>query len=325
MRGAVAKQQCVVLVGLEDLLAAAFAAHDQQAAVCDQRGRCDQRPQPGEDAGVELAHQPGDALDLQAGFVQQRDHRVDPGRRRPEVGHAGRLVDLQRDDVRVVGDEADQVELAEQAQHPVALAHEQPVHAVAHHQPQRLEQLGVRVDLDEVEAGHVAHREPLRRLGAKQRVAQVGGGEDAQPLGAAGVVDHQRAGRALLGHAPAHADQVERAVDVEGLAQEGVAHPRSDQRDPLALQVAASVVGNRHRGSRMRSGVGAPCPQPRDRSWSRRCAAAASARSGAAGVSVRSRPQRRCRSPSAPAGRGSRPCPGAHAGCRRAPRTARCR
>jgi len=67
----------------------------------------------------------------------------------------------------VVRDEAHQVELAQHADHGAAVAHEHPVHAVAQHQQQRLEQLGVGVDADQLEARHLpgAARAAARRAG----------------------------------------------------------------------------------------------------------------------------------------------------------------
>ena len=155
-----------------------------------------------------------------------------------QLGHRTGIVDLQRDDVRMVGDEADQVQLAEQAQHPGitrALAHQQPVHAVAHHQPQRLEQLGIGMDLDQVELRHLAHGQHGRRLVAQQRVAQVGGGEDAQARRAGTVVAHQGIVQPMRRQLAAHRDQVQRTVDIVRLAQTGVAHARGHQREHLAL------------------------------------------------------------------------------------------
>lgn len=131
----------------------------------------------------------------------------------------------------MVGDEAHQIELVQQPEHGVAVAHQQAVHPVARHQPQRLEEVRVGVDLDQAEAGHLADRQLGRGLGTQQRIAQVGGGEDAQAM----AVPHQRVAQPLLRQHPAHRHQVEPAIDVAGLAHMGVAHARSEEREHLAL------------------------------------------------------------------------------------------
>ncbi len=213
---AVAQQQRVVLVGLDQLLAAALAAHHQQATVGDEVGRRDQAPQAREQAPVELADQARDAFDLDAAIVQQRQHGVDAFGGCLQLGHRAGIVDLQRDDVRMVGDEADQVQLAEQAQHPGvtrAIAHQQPVHAVAHHQPQRLEQLGIGMDLDQVELRHLAHGQHGRRHVAQQRIAQIGGGEDPQARRTGTVVAHQGIVHPMRRQLAAHRHQVECTID----------------------------------------------------------------------------------------------------------------
>ena len=62
-RVAIPQDQAVVLVGLEQLLAAPFAAHHKQAAIGHQIGRCQQLPGALNQAGIELLHQPGNQVD----------------------------------------------------------------------------------------------------------------------------------------------------------------------------------------------------------------------------------------------------------------------
>ena len=238
---AVAQQQRVVLVGLQDLLAAALAAHHEQAALCHQGGRREQGPGAREQPRVQLAAQARDALDEDAAAVQQPHHLVDARGRDGQFVDRGRLVDLQRDQVRVPRDEADQVELAEHAHDLIAVAHQQAVHAVAHHQPKRLEDLGVGLHLHEREARHLTHRQLRRGHFAQQRVAQVGGGEDAQ----ARPVAHERVGRAAGRQLAAHRDEVQGAVHVQRLAHVGVAHARSHEREELALRLGGVLRGHR--------------------------------------------------------------------------------
>ena len=229
-RDAVAHQQRVVLVGLQDLFAAAFAAHHQQAGICHDLGRRQHRPQARKQTCVELADQSRDAVDADAAAMHQPHHFVDALGRGTQLGQAGGVVDLQRHDVRVVGHEAHQVELAQHAHHPLAVAHDEPVHPVAHHQPQGLEEIGIGLHADQVELGHFAHRDLLRRRGQQQGVPQVGGGEDAQSLGAALAVAHQGLGQPVLRQGAADRNQVIRAFNVERLAQVDVADARRHQR-----------------------------------------------------------------------------------------------
>jgi len=94
--------------------------------------------------------------------VQQLDGGVDPQHGGLQMRDRRCGVDLQRDDVRVVGDEVDEVELAEDAADHAAVANEQAMHAMVQHQPERIEDLGRALDLDQVEAGNLAH---LQRCG----------------------------------------------------------------------------------------------------------------------------------------------------------------
>ena len=70
---AVTQDQAVVLVGLEQLFAAALAAHHEQAAVLDQFARRQHGPGALEQLGVQFLHQGGDHADLGAAALQQLD------------------------------------------------------------------------------------------------------------------------------------------------------------------------------------------------------------------------------------------------------------
>ncbi len=258
---AVAQQQGVVLVGLEHLLAATLAAHHDQAAVGDQLGRRQQTPQAREQALVQAADEACDALDLAAAVVQQRQHGVDALGGGLQFGNRGGGIDLQGHDVRVVGDEGHQVELTEQAAYTGfarAVAHQQPVHAVPAHQPQGFEQLGVGMDLDQLEARHLAHCQHPWWLDMQQGIAQVGGGEDAQSR----AIADQGIGQALCCQVAAHRHQILCAIDIERPAHIGVTHTCSHQREHLALRVW--IHGIHHRtGSQRKTGLQAVCPQSR--------------------------------------------------------------
>ncbi len=217
----------------------------------------------------------------------------------------------------MIGDKTHQVELAQHAQDLVAVAHQQAVHAVLDHQEQRLEDLGIGLDLDQLEACDLAHRQLRRRRVAQQGVAQVGGGEHAQPLLAGRIaVTHQRMCQAVSGQLAAAAHQVRGAVQVIGLADVGIADACRDQREHLALgfcRVGSHGTGLRHRSRTKTSGAADSVPAaPRWRFTSDQ------------EISGPTHRKRRYPFPSGPAGRRSPPCPAQRACCRREPRTARC-
>ena len=227
-REAVAQQQRVVLIGLDDLLVAAFAAHDDQAAVLAQLGRCEKLPEARENLTVQRPDEAGDHVDAHPVLVEHPDEAVDLARRRREPGQVGGLGHLERDQVRVAGDEGHQLELAEDADHRVAVAHDHPVDAVAQHQEHRVEDLVIDRNRPGREARDLAHRELGRRLRPQQRVPEVGGGEDAD---AVAVADQGFADAASREFA-AQSDDVGGAVDEKWLAQEGIADPgRHQQRE----------------------------------------------------------------------------------------------
>ena len=121
----------------------------------------------------------------------------------------------------MAGDEGHQFELAEHADHRVALAHDHPMDAVAQHQDHRVEDLVVDRDGPGLEGRDLAHRELGRRLRPQQRVSEVGGGEDAEALAVANQGVAEAAARELA----AEGDDIGGAVDEERLAHEGVADP----------------------------------------------------------------------------------------------------
>ena len=107
---AVAQHQSVVLVGLEQLLATALAAHHKQAAVLHQLGRSHQGPGALEQARIELLYQLGNQVHARAAAVQDGNHAGDlRGGLAQALQVLGVLYAL-RNHVRLVGQEAEHVE-----------------------------------------------------------------------------------------------------------------------------------------------------------------------------------------------------------------------
>ena len=254
---AVAQDEAVVLVGLEQLLAPAFTAHHEQAAVGHQVGRCNELPGPLKQAGVELLHEPRNQLHPRATAKQQCDHLGDLRCGRGETVQVTRLLDLQGHDVRLVGEVAEQIQRLQHAQHLAALFHHQPVDAVAQHGGHGVAQQLGRADFDQRVARPVAHRHGLQGPPVQNGLLQQGAAENA--LAPAHRVQHHHAGGALLAHQPHHAQDVSRRIDAVHRAQEGFAHAREAQRRQLARLLAlcqhAELVAQVGEQQRAKGGV----------------------------------------------------------------------
>jgi hypothetical protein len=112
---AVTQDQAVVLIGLQQLLAASLAAHHEETAVGNQFGRCGRAALRARTACVESLHELAHLADPRAAAVQQGNEARDPLGLFAQGIEVLCLHDLQRDQVRMVGQEAQQVELLEQA------------------------------------------------------------------------------------------------------------------------------------------------------------------------------------------------------------------
>ena len=88
-----AQQQCIVLIGLEGLLATAFAAHHDQAAVADQLRRCEQLPKANQQLVVEFGHQVHRQFDACATEAQCCNQCICLQRGRTQVGDGGSMGD----------------------------------------------------------------------------------------------------------------------------------------------------------------------------------------------------------------------------------------
>ena len=112
---AVAQDQPVVLIGAQDLVGAALAAHHDQAGIGDQFGRRHHAVQLGGDAAAQLGHQLRDVGDLGAVAVQHLDQFGQLGARPVQILDRARARDLHRDDMRLAGHEAQQIDLLQHA------------------------------------------------------------------------------------------------------------------------------------------------------------------------------------------------------------------
>jgi len=131
------------------LLAPPFAAHHEQAAVGYQvRGR-NELPGAFEQFGIQLLHQAGNHVDVGAAAVQQRNQACDLRGGRLEAGHIPGILDLDVDEVGMVGQKTEQVQGFQHAGNVLALGHHHPVYLVPDHDGQGIAQLVAGPHLDE--------------------------------------------------------------------------------------------------------------------------------------------------------------------------------
>ena len=236
-RVVVAQQQAVVLVGFEQLLAAPFAAHDEQTAVGQQIGRRHYRPSAFKQAHVELLHQRRHQPDARAAPVQRSNQPGNLHRRLCQVVQIARPLNLHRDQVRVVGQEAKQVQRFQNTQHLVAINHHQAVYALAQQQRHGVAQLVGGAHGDHRAAGQIAHRQSVQRAAIQNGALQRGVGKNAQL--AIGHSGDQHAGGVLLLKHPHYRDDVGAGIDHVRWAQISLIHPRQRQR--LAFVAVAAL------------------------------------------------------------------------------------
>ena len=198
---AVGNDQGVVLIGLEQLLAAAFAAEYQQAGVLPCFRWQQQLEQPRHDPAVERADQ----------FHQRRHARALRVQGAHQPGHAARGVghvvqgagarQSQGDEVRVAGVVRQHFGHAEGADDGLAVAHGDALDMALRHRRQGLEQHVAGLLRHQRPAGQRADRRVQRQARTGQRVQQIGARDDAG-IGMRWIV-HQQAIHALLAQARA--------------------------------------------------------------------------------------------------------------------------
>ena len=175
---AVAQNQRVVLVGLDDLFATAFAAHHDQAAVFHQLFRGDQLPGAGKQLGVQRLHQPRQLRGFHAVAGQHAHQPVDLcGHALQGVQRVGQL-DLLGNQVRVVGEIRQQVDLLQHANGLAVFGDHHALDIVAGHGQQGVEQIVARVGGHQIEVRGVGQCGAGRGTG-EDDVAKIAGGKNA--------------------------------------------------------------------------------------------------------------------------------------------------
>ena len=257
---AVAQHQCVVLVGLQQLLAPAFAAHHKQATVGHQCGRCHQRPRPLEQPAVQLAHLCRDHVDTCATPVKQANQ---PGDLRGGCLQGGQVLcaeDLHPDEIGVVGQEAEQIQRLQNAVDVLPLGHHHPVHLVAQHHGQGLPHRVGWPHGDQVKVGQFPHRQLVERGAVQDGALQCGGGEDAHTGRRAVAVAHQHVHGTFGLEQAHHRDNIGGGVHAVCGPHKGLVHPRHAQRLQLVLAVplgqSTEFVREVGKQERAKGGVG---------------------------------------------------------------------
>ena len=241
---AVAQDQRVVLVGLDDLLAAPLAAHDDQAAVGAQRLRREQVPERRTKTAA-LSSPTSPAMTHPHPVTVQ--HRIRPSICRAAAPSSATSPACAARAIRCEWLATKATGRAGSARPPPSSPRRTTtMDAMAQHQQHRVVEL-------------VVHRHRPRPKVATSRTARSLGGsgrssaslrsvwQDAEAV----AIAHKRVAHAPPRQLPAEADDVGAAVDEERLAHEDVADPRRHQRHELAPLA--------------RGGLGPPrltCPSP---------------------------------------------------------------
>ena len=174
------QQEPVVLVGAHRLLAPPLAAHQQEAALLLDRGRRQQVEQLEEQAPVEVGGDLGDLLHLHALAVQPLHLGLDVARRGGELVHAAGAVDAAGDELGVAGDQAEDVDVLQEAGPLAVPPHRDPALVVLGHQQQRLEHEVLGVHRNDVEMADVPHRRLERHPPQHRRLGEVHAGDHAR-------------------------------------------------------------------------------------------------------------------------------------------------
>ena len=172
----------VVLVGAEGLLAAPFAAHHDEATGLPDRCRRDQREQLGVQVAVEIGDDLADDVDLHPLTAKRPDLRVDLARRLREFRDGRGAVDAPRDQLRIAGEKAQEVDVLEDADELAVRCDRHPPLVVLGHLEKRGRDEIVLRDADDRPVRERADRAFDRPTVHDRRVQEVGAGQDADPL-----------------------------------------------------------------------------------------------------------------------------------------------
>src|SRR5215207_4813688 len=164
----------------------------------------------------------GDRLDLDALPVQALDLGLDLVRRRHEVVEAAGPVDPPGNELRVPGEQAQDIDVLEEPDVAAVGLNGEPPPVVAGHQQQRVEHEIVEADRGDVERANVPDRRIERKAFENDRLGEVHAGHDANPIP---VTDEQGIDVAVAHVMPRILDG-HGAVDENGRAVTGIPHAR---------------------------------------------------------------------------------------------------
>ena len=184
------QDQSVVLIGAHGLLAAAFAAHDDEAAAGPDLGGCDHFEQPGEQAPIEVGDDLANYLDLDALAAQGAHLRRGFSRGNGQVILARGAIDAAGDDLGAAGEEPQQVDILQDADIALAVMHRDAALVVFGHQHKSRGYEIIRPQCNDVKMRELAHRRFDRLASQHHRFRQVHAGDDADA-----VRRHERTGR----------------------------------------------------------------------------------------------------------------------------------
>ncbi len=229
------EDQAIVLIGANRLFLAAFAAHHDQARALAQVRRRQQRERLGDQAPVEIGDDLGDHLDAHVLAPEHAHLLGDLARRDGEVGLGLGAIDAAGDHLRIAGEEAQQIDVLENAGDFLAAPDDDAALVALRHFEQRLEHEIVLVDRHDVEMRERRDRRRDRHGVQHRRLRQVHAGDDADALA---VAHQQRIGIDLAHPVARRLDRTGR-VDIFGRMQEQVADARAHQRAGVALVLVA--------------------------------------------------------------------------------------
>src|SRR5215213_3559673 len=164
----------------------------------------------------------GDRLDLDALPVQALDLGLDVVRRRHEVVEAAGPVDPPGDELRVPGEQAQDIDVLEEPDVAAVGVNGEPPPVVAGHHQQRVEHEIVESDRGNVERANVPDRRIERKAFENDRLGEVHAGHDADSIP---VADEQGIDVAVAHVMPRVLDGCG-AVDENGRAVTGMPHTR---------------------------------------------------------------------------------------------------
>ena len=194
---AVPQDQRIVLIGFQQLLAPSFAAHHKQATVLHEVFGGNQCPCAFKQTGIQLLNQLGNQIDARAPAIENRNHAGDFAGGHGQSGQIGGGFNLQRDQMRVVGQEAEQIKRFQHADHFVLIRHHHTMHAIAQHLRQCIAHLCIGTDGHQRKIGKLFDGQLIKRPAREDRALQSGCGKNTQGRRGDAVIAHQHIRGAL--------------------------------------------------------------------------------------------------------------------------------